>query len=222
MSPEKHTSYFNMLEALNTATGCPLCALEAKAVYSYLDSLLYESVNDPNVRTALRRSKGYCRSHAGKLIKFRDGLGTAMLYQDTVRDFWAFLDSVAGERKKISRAQSRLWLDHEGCPACRVRQEAGARYASILLGGLDQDEMRSAFGAGPGLCVLHLLFILGSGVEDNTRRYLVEVHQTKYGSLLRELEEFCRKHNYRRDGAGFGKEGDSWERAVKMIVGKDD
>ena len=66
-----------------------------------------------------------------------------------------------------------------------------------------------------------LLFILGSSVDEERRRYLVEVHQTKYGALLRELEEFCRKHNYQRNGEGFGKEGDSWERAVNMIVGRD-
>jgi hypothetical protein len=81
--------------------------------------------------------------------------------------------------------------------------------------------MRCAFNACSGLCVPHLLFVLGATLDHDVRQYIVETHRTKYSALLRELEEFCRKHNYRHDGEGFGKEGDSWERAVNMIVGRD-
>lgn len=165
MSPEKHTSYFNMLEALNNTKGCPLCFLETKAVTSYLESVLYESVNDPNVRYALGRSKGYCRPHAEKFLAFRDGLGTAMLYQDVVQDFLTNLIALSKRKGKFTRSRSRAWLDHVDCPACRVQQEARARYAGTLAGGLSQDEMRSAFDGSPGLCVPHLFYILDVAMD---------------------------------------------------------
>jgi hypothetical protein len=220
MSREKHTSYFNMLDALRDATRCPLCLMEAKALHSYFDSVLYENVNDPNVRAALGRSKGYCCRHAEKLVAFRDGLGTAMLYQDVVRDLHGSLGAL-GKGGKVVRSRYRVWVDHADCPACRVQQEARARYAGTLLDGLSQDELRAAFESCPGLCVPHLLFILDGIAGQETRSYLVRIHQAKYGALLRELEEFCRKHNYVHKNERMGKEGDSWERAVRMIVGRD-
>ena len=63
-TPEKHLLYFTVLEAFQKAKGCALCELEAEATRRYLDSLLYESVNDPGVRENLVRAKGYCRRHA--------------------------------------------------------------------------------------------------------------------------------------------------------------
>lgn len=218
MGADRHTSYFNVLEALTSAAGCPLCFLEAKAVGSCLESVLYESVNDPSIRAALARSKGYCRSHAKTLLDARDGFGIAILYQDVVQDFRNALGAL-GKGGKIARSRSKVWMDHAGCPACRVQHEARARYAATLLGGLSQDEMRSAFEGCRGLCVPHLVFILDGMAGQGTRTYLVEIHRVKYAALLHELEEFCRKHNYRHKDERMGKEGDSWERAVRMMVG---
>lgn len=45
--PEKHTLYFEVLEAVRETKGCPLCHLEADRMLQHLDSLLYEFVNDP-------------------------------------------------------------------------------------------------------------------------------------------------------------------------------
>lgn len=219
MAADRHTSYFNVLDALTSATGCPLCFLEAKAVRSSLESVLYESVNDPDVRAALGRSKGYCRSHAETLLDAGDGFGIAILYQDVVQDFRKALGALE-KGGKIARARSKVWADHAGCPACRVQHEARSRYAATLLEGLSQDEMRSAFEGCPGLCVPHLMFILDGMTNQEMRAYLIEIHKAKYGALLHELQEFCRKHDYRHSGEGFGKEGDSWRRAVKLVVGE--
>jgi hypothetical protein len=77
--PEEHLPYFTVLEAFQKAKGRAMCELEADAARRYLDSLLYESVNDPGVRENLIRSKGYCLRHAHLLLGFKDGLGTAIL-----------------------------------------------------------------------------------------------------------------------------------------------
>ena len=39
-------------------------------------------------------------------------------------------------------------------------------------------------------------------------------------SLLAELSEFIRKHDYRFTGEGMGEEGTSWIRAIEMVAGK--
>jgi len=97
---------------------------------------------------------------------------------------------------------------------CRKRR----RCAGTLLSGLNENEMRPAFDASAELCVPHLLYLLDAVTNQARRTYLIETHRAKYGALLHELEEFCRQHNYRHSKEGFGKEGDSWIRPVKMIV----
>ena len=75
---EKHSPYFNLKDAFKEKH-CPICYLARKAVTRYLDSLLYEGVNDHGLRNALRKSNGFCQKHFWQLVSFSDGLGTTIL-----------------------------------------------------------------------------------------------------------------------------------------------
>jgi hypothetical protein len=48
---------------------------------------------------------------------------------------------------------------------------------------------------------------------------LLELTLSKWTDLKGELRELIRKHDYRFIEQGFGREGDSWKRAVAAIVG---
>ena len=221
MAMDKHTTYYGVLEAMRDAKGCPLCKLEADSVHRYLDSLLYESVNDTGVRADLIRAKGYCRRHAQKLTKMGNAFGIAILYQDQVRLFAEFLDGLPDAPPKSLR-QIHNWQRAEFCPACRTQSECRSRYTSTLIGGLADEEMRSAYASGPGLCVPHFLYALKETRDAEVYRFLVAQERVKIGALLHDLQEFRRKHDYRFSHEGFGNESDSWLRAVKLIVGEDD
>ena len=80
------TSY-DLIEACQQR-GCPICRLEQRAVERYLDSLFYESVNDPKLRERLRDSLGFCREHAWLAIDKRLGnaLGFAIIYRDVINN----------------------------------------------------------------------------------------------------------------------------------------
>ena len=221
--PEKHLPYFTVLEAFQKAKGCALCELEAATTHRYLDFLLYESVNDPGVRENLLRSRGYCLRHAHLLLGFQNGLGTAILYQDQVRLFLDFLAGLQGLSAKVLRkGASAGWARHETCPACRLQIEGRQYHADVLLEGLAHEEMRAAFESSPGLCVPHFLLALDRTRDAERQQFLVGVQEKRFKELLAELREFCRKHDYRFSGEGFGKEGDSWIRAVKMLTGSRD
>ena len=87
MQRSKDIVYAVVVDALEKARGCALCELETLAAHRYLDSMLYENVNNVKVRSDLVRSKGYCPRHAHLLLTFEDGLGTAIVYQDQVKIF---------------------------------------------------------------------------------------------------------------------------------------
>jgi hypothetical protein len=221
--PEKHLPYFTVLEAFQKAKGCAMCEMETASTRRYLDSILYESVNDQGVRANLIRSKGYCLRHATLLLGFKDGLGTAVLYQDQVRLFLDFLAALQGMSAKVLRkCASAGWARHETCPACRLQIEGRQYHTDVLLEGLAQEEMRAAMKAGPGLCVPHFLLTLERTRDSERQQFIIGVQEKRFKELLAELQEFCRKNDYRFRGEGFGKEGDSWIRAARMMAGSPD
>lgn len=213
--PEKHAPYYRLLEALRAVEGCALCQLEATAMHQYFQALLYENVNDPGVRIALQRARGYCHRHAHQVLGLANGLATAILYGDQVKLFLDFLTRLTG---LLGRRRPCSWASPADCPACRVQQADRRRFVGILLDGLADDQMRTAFEAGPGLCVPHFLLVLESA-DGEARRQLVAVQQDKYQALLKDLEEFRRKHDYRYSRESFGRCADAWRRAVRMMVG---
>lgn len=216
---EKHIDYFAVLDAFREAKLCALCELEDRSVRMYLDSLLYESVNDAGVRANLVRSRGYCRRHAHLLLEFANGLGTAILYLDQVRQYLQFLEGLRGPDAKLRRKKEQEWNHHALCPACAIQAQSRRGQVGTLLAWLDDPEMREAFEQSPGLCVPHLLFVLDQAEDTDQRDYLIAVQTRMFSTLADELAEYCRKHDYRFLADGFGKEGDSWQRAVNMMVG---
>lgn len=79
----KHTTYFNLLDALKE-NGCAICALIKKSVHKSMDDFLYEQVNDSGVRKEIKESFGFCNRHAWQLQKFGDGFSQAIVYSDLI------------------------------------------------------------------------------------------------------------------------------------------
>ena len=184
---------------------------------------MYENVNDVGVRGNLARSKGYCPRHAHKLAGFQDGLGTAILYQDQVKLFLRFLEQLRGVAAKVFRKSAVAeWRLHDLCPACKIELQTRQGHAATLAEGLPQADMCEALDASPGLCVQHFLAVLQKAGDPQLRQHLLSVQERKFKDLLGELEEFCRKHDYRFSKDGFGKERDSWQRAINMMAGLKD
>jgi len=219
--PTKHITYYELLDAVQNAAGCPLCDIEASSMKRYFESLLHESVNDPSVREALIRSRGYCHRHAHHLRSRGNGLGIAILYQDQIKLFLRSLDDLQTVTSKVVRKRTCA-RGTEACPACRMQNECRSRYVSTLIEWIHDQEMQSALDASRGFCVPHFLALLDMPMDTKARTFLIEMQRARMTSLLRELEEFHRKRDYRFSGEGFGSESDSWSRAIRMMVGEDD
>jgi len=70
-----------------------MCEAEQRDSHQYLDTLLYENVNDGNLRAHLIKSGGFCGRHARMLLQFGDGLGTAILYMDQIKAVLKFIET---------------------------------------------------------------------------------------------------------------------------------
>jgi hypothetical protein len=56
----KSSGFYDLRQAFGEP-GCALCRLLAQAADGYIDSLLWELVNDPALRLELNQTRGYCR-----------------------------------------------------------------------------------------------------------------------------------------------------------------
>lgn len=222
-SHQKHMVYYEVLESFQKGNTCAMCDLEIRDVRRYLESILYEYVNDAGVRKDLIRSRGYCHRHAHMLLELGDGLGTAILYHEQAVSFLNSLvkqNSLSG--KLGLKSMPEIWNNGDICPACRNQMQSRNRYINTFLKWLHDAEMQKVFTSSPGLCVPHLLVVLSQTNGSELKQYLLEKHVDKFKILEKELAEFIRKQDYRFSREPMGAEKDSWQRAVTLMAGMKD
>jgi hypothetical protein len=191
---EKHRPYFAVLEALRESTICFLCALEEKSLRRYMDSLLYERVNDPGVRADLKFSHGFCHHHAHLMAGMGNAFCAALLYQDHVSAFEGVLGKhIQDGDKQLSADFVETWTSHAACPACRLQAGDRVRYIATLIDNLGHDDMRAAFETSAPLCIPHLGMALRETQGKAHYQLLFSVQHEAWTRLSGELEEFIRK-----------------------------
>ena len=223
---DKHLSYFNLLDALGEE-GCPICSLLKKTSDKFRADFLYEQVNDPKVRQEVRASLGFCNACSWEFRNSGDAFGISIIYQD-------LLGLVSENIKKISEAghsaaktlnlflkEIQEKLKRDNCLVCKARLEAEKRYVSTFLKNFSEPEFYSAFKNSFGLCLPHLIAVIRDCRNEDMRNKILAIEQRKIDSLVQELSEFQRKHDYRFSEENFGSEKDSWVRAIEKMVGKE-
>jgi len=202
MISKKHMGFFDLKDALS-GKGCPICFLAERSVARYIEDLFHEKVNDPGVAKELKRSGGFCEKHSEQLLQTREVLGIAIIYKRLLDLFIVYL------KKNI--VKSKL----ASCPLCMTYQQAEQRYLSNLID--HWDELKAEFAASSILCIGHTYKALDLMKQKKTIEELRQIQIKKLGELSAELEEFCRKYDYRFADEKMGKEKDAWQRATKII-----
>jgi len=219
----KHTSYFNLLDALKER-GCPVCFVIKKNVQKYMDDFLYESVNDPGLRKQIKESVGFCNRHAWQLQKFGDGFGLGIVYEDLMRFVLKRLEEADGSSASLKAMLKQLDKDEQNkqsCIVCKEEKDVESRYISVFLENCDDPELKSAYKNSFGLCLRHLNLAVKKNKNKNLNNEIIAIEIVKFNSLIAEIKEFLRKQDYRFSKEKFGKEGDSWIRAIEKLIGKE-
>jgi hypothetical protein len=218
----KHTLYYDLIDAA-AEPGCPVCHLSIKSTRRYLDSVIYEYVNDPGVRDDLRAARGYCNKHAWWLTDIPgSALGVAIVYKDIVQSIAGAVDALPDGNKASAGAEGLLErLRPAGaCPACKHRDVKEEHLLNALLKNIDDERLATALTDSSGLCLPHLVRALELVEDNRTLRRLAALQQDKLARLQDELSEFIRKSDYRFQAEGFGQEGNSWRRALALVSGE--
>jgi hypothetical protein len=231
---EKPSLYFVLLEALGKS-GCPVCRTVEEASGSYVDTLFYEQVTDVGVRRKLRQARGLCNWHGWWVSQTpMAALGVAIIAQDLLEEECAKLTEL--QRRPFwhrigYRIQARLsrrslltylhgWWQRHRCPACQAVIEHERHALETLLNFFDDEVLARRFEASFGLCLPHLVRAAECQPSHPGLERLVEVQRGKHARLVAELQEFCRKHDYRFHHEAWGLESDAWRRAIEALAGK--
>jgi len=218
---------FDLMETF-AKPGCPVCLLLKRCDVRTLDSLLYESVNDVFVRERIRRSLGFCNYHSGVLEKIPKttspdllsvggaALGIAIIYLDLVETLAEQLKSspiVSSIRRSLTDSKAI-------CPLCVGREELETAYLRTVLLNIHDPDFREKYSASDGLCARHMQKAFRLRELSHDKEELASIEGAHLGLLAKDLREFVRKHDYRFSSEGFGKEADSWRRALRKISGE--
>ncbi|MBI1880586.1 MAG: hypothetical protein HYR94_20605 [Chloroflexi bacterium] len=229
----KSAGYYDLRQAFGEP-GCALCRLLAQAADSYIDGMLWELVNDPELRQELNRTHGYCREHAWLLVRYGASLGAAIMMKDIIDILLRVADAGKFEppsfslRQLFNSAQSsaasaKLAADlaaQASCPVCIKVQTIEAYYLAALRGHFTgSDSLASIYRASAGLCLPHFRLALAQVTDEETFTALVEAQKAVWQRLSAELSEFIRKKDHRFQNENFGPEGDSWLRAIEAVSG---
>jgi hypothetical protein len=210
---EKHSSYFNLLAQLKDPA-CPVCAQARASLKNFLDSYLYEGVNDDANWNALAAAGGWCARHAKDLEGFSDGLAVSLFYRQEIRKRLKRLGEKESKPGFFSRSKAKA-----PCPGCVYQGEIEAGQLHLLSRALGEPEFWAAWEAHPGACIPH-----ASALQGHMSGALAEktagLAQAKLEALCAELDEFVKKNDY-RNTAKMGSEADAWKRALRRLYGPD-
>jgi len=222
----REPGYLDVLASLEDP-GCIACAAANRAARAYLEALLWESVNDAELRPRLREAHGFCREHTGLALRVARaagaGVGIAILYEDLLRVARAEAESAVGATagRRGRRRVSDPLRPARRCSAC-ASASATARNCLALLAKAAPDSTigERARRAEHGICLPHLRDGLQAAEDEESARRLLELFAHVEESLRAELKEFIRKHDYRYANEPRGDEQTSWWRAPPWIVGR--
>jgi hypothetical protein len=213
--------------------GCPVCWLLTRYDERYFDYLLYGLVNDVGVREEIRQTLGFCNYHAWVLHQVATDLnaklsvgmgetGIGIIYLDLVETLIKRLKAFSSSASKRHAKTLATSPKSTGtvCPICSARAQFELWYLESILRNIVVKDFAEKYATCDGLCAIHLLRALKLSSFDANKRALAAVEIRRLEELSVDLREFWRKHDYRYASEGFGKEGDSWLRALRKISGE--
>jgi len=229
--------YYQNLQDAFGQPGCAFCRLFADAANLYIDSLLWEMVNYPDLREELNRARGYCHQHGWMLVRGGAALGIAILMQDVIKTALAALDSNPVKDTPESALRQLLNnLDRRPnpaaqklashlspqtpCPVCVYLKDIQKHYFDTLLKHLaGSNSLVESYSNSDGLCLPHFRQALTQALAKTNVSALVKAQQSAWQRLHTQLDEFIRKNDYRFRHEPLGDEKDVWLRALEAVSG---
>jgi len=230
---ETPRSYHTFLETF-PKPGCAVCNLLLRDVDYFLDSLMYEYVNDLDTHAAFRAGRGLCNEHSWQLTAYLgNALGIVILYDAAIDEMQKIIRQTPGKITPQSRLGRLLGTSPEHsassladrlepsgpCVACEMLIKSEKRYIQVFNDYLSDAALQDAYRNSDGLCLPHFRQALRQANDPERLDLLLSIQCAIWAKLKTELKEFERKINQQISEMTEA-EGNSWLRAIGRIAGE--
>ncbi len=212
-----------------------MCNLLLRDVQNYIDIMLFEFSNEPDLRAQFAASRGMCAEH-GHLLRYNkigNMIGTSRLYLDTLDEVLKIMDDTSVEVVEQPRLQRLLGAQPRAesgslaanlqpvtnCTACEHMDVVEKGYVDIFVKSLSDERFLTAFRASQGICLPHFRRIVTATQNPAHLDTLLDIQRTIWRNLRAELASFMDKQNYENEEP-IGAEADSWVRAIMRMAGE--
>lgn len=222
-----HLDTAPVLEKMRAGGECPLCALKKENEASYAAYYLGGSVMEVSTRLEVNE-KGFCARHLNLLFDQNNRLGLALLESSHLKE--------TIKRLKVRPTAKRgLFLKKEapapepGCALCDRLEETMRRYALTVAALWEKErEFQPLLEGSMGFCLPHYGMILeeapGALSGSALQEFLVALDRVEMDNLerlVREVDWFAQKHDYRNQDKPWGESRDAVERCMKKLRGEE-
>mgnify|MGYP000641262459 CR=1 FL=1 len=215
--------YYDLLDKF-AEPGCAICKLLQRDAARYIDSLLYEYVNDVATQRHYRAARGLCNVHSWQMQQSKGSvLNIAILSSQALDEIETLEAGPMRGGLNLRRNKSSLadaLQPTAPCPACTRLNEAEAMIVDCLGKNLDEPRLQTAFRDSAGLCLHHVRLVLRYLDKPAQAETFIAIQRDTWARLQAELQEFIRKADANFTGEGFGTEADSWQRAISALAGE--
>lgn len=201
---------FELMES--NFSGCPICYLNFESVRKTIFSILYESVNDPEIRARLRED-GFCHKHARLIFQVLEEspdlglLGISIILKDLL-DSATELNTI----KRPSRGKKERDHSHE-CYFCKIEKDANKRHISVFARTMTDHSKRTIFERSESvLCFYHTAEIANVLSGTPVFEEFLRIQEEKLRMLSLHLESFIAKHDYRNTLPFTSDEASAWKK----------
>ena len=217
---------------------CAVCRIGTGSSDRFVESLLWEGVNDPQRRDEIRQAQGFCHKHAWSLVRTGASLGTAIITRDVLQNALRIIegtvvqatpvlslrrvrDALTPRRPAAATAEVVARLEPQTtCSACLWAEKMEGMYLeSLLTNLLGEGGLLTAYEASDGLCLPHFRRAMRQARDEKVLEALVSAQRTIWKRLIYDLSEFARKSDHRFQDEEWGEEKNAWIRALAALVG---
>lgn len=214
---KKDILYVSFNDAIK-AGGCPICVYLDRAQRGSIESILYEHVNDVEIRKKLIKSLGLCSYHAWLMISIAlenplyGKLGPAIIYEHMLREY---INHLGGKFLAFEEVNSKCFL-------CRDLFKSEKEAISIFAERVETTDLLDRYSKNKSsvLCYRHYAAVVKTLSSEVLKRKLAEIQRRKIELILRSLGSFIEKHDYRRKKPFTPEELFSLQLAVEALKGK--
>ena len=226
------TRHVDLLNAFDKQ-GCPICMMVRRDTKRDMDILMLERINKVETHLKFRDGRGLCNAHAWHIKEARGGsLSIAVMYDSTMLQLMKDLNHSGG-----SGGSFRLFGGKQGagvslanalepagmCLVCEGMNKNEDAYVSIIAENVQDEKLQSAYHASEGgICLPHVRLVLRKLASQRDIDTLMALQKAKWDELQADLQLFIEKNEDNIPQSAMGKEGDSWQRAIRYLSGEED